>query len=178
MILWHIGLTTSIVWFVMRGNPRVDYRIVMVASMLPDLIDKPIGRVFFRERFESGRLFGHTLLLNVAFLCVLFFVRGRKKRTLTLIPVSSLLHLAEDGVVSQPRIFWWPFFGTRFPRDPVDGGFLSFLDPRHHPGVLWQEGLGLGLLVWLFAAHGMLNREGLRAFIRTGHLVPANAEAA
>src|SRR5688572_961296 len=36
MILWHIGLTTLIVWFVMRGNPRVDYRVVAVASLLPD----------------------------------------------------------------------------------------------------------------------------------------------
>ena len=37
-----------IVWFVMRGNTRVDYRIVAVASLLPDLIDKPIGRIIFK----------------------------------------------------------------------------------------------------------------------------------
>lgn len=178
MILWHVGLTTAIVWFVMRGNPRVDYRIVMVASMLPDLVDKPIGRILFRERFESGRIFGHTLLVNVALLFVLFFMRGRIKRTLTLIPISSLLHLAEDGVVSQPRIFWWPLFGARFPRDPVPGGFLSFLDPRNHPAVLWQEGAGLLLLMWIFASHGMLNGPGLRAFVRTGTLVPPAEQSA
>src|SRR5918996_1851568 len=103
-----------IVWFVMRGNTRVDYRVVAVASLLPDLIDKPIGRLIFRERFESGRIFAHTLLVNVLIFCILFFMRGRIKRQLVLIPISSLLHLAEDGIWSEPKILWWPLFGTQF----------------------------------------------------------------
>lgn len=170
MILWHVGPTMLIVWFVMRGNPRVDYRVVAFASLLPDLIDKPIGRLLFRERFDSGRLYAHTLLFHIALFCVLFFIRGRAKRTLVLIPVSSLLHLAEDGVWAQPKIFWWPFFGS-FPRDPVSGRFLGFLNPAQTPGVLWKEAVGLAVLVWLFASHGMLSRVGLQRFIRTGMLV-------
>lgn len=100
MILWHSGLTMLIVWFVMRGNPRVDYRIVAAAALLPDVVDKSIGRLLFRSTFESGRIFGHTLLLNLALFCVLFFMRGRAKRTFTLIPISSLLHLAGRDVVA------------------------------------------------------------------------------
>lgn len=170
MILWHVGLTMTIVWFVMRGNPRVDYRVVAVASLLPDLIDKPIGRIIFRERFESGRIFAHTLILNMLLFCVLFFMRGRSKRRFVLVPLSSLLHLAEDGVWSYPRIFWWPLFGTSFPRDPVPGGFLSFLDPANNPGAWWQESVGLALILWLLASHGLLSRAGVRSFIRTGML--------
>jgi hypothetical protein len=173
MILWHAGLTMLIVWFVMRGNPRVDYRIVAVASLLPDLIDKPIGRVFLKTRYDSGRLFGHTLLLNVALFCVLFFMRGRRKRQFVLIPISSLLHLAEDGMWSEPRIFWWPLFGSSFPRDPVSGGHLGFLIPS--VGLLVQEGIGIALIAWLLASHGLLNPAGIRSFLRTGHLEPAEA---
>jgi inner membrane protein len=170
MILWHAGLTMLIMWFVVRGNPRVDYRIVAVASLLPDLIDKPIGRLLLRDRYESGRIYAHTLLLNLALFCVLFFMRGRAKRTLVLIPISSLLHLAEDGVWSHPRVFWWPLFGTAFPRDPVSDGTLSFLNPLNNPGAIWQETVGLAVIVWLLASHGLLNREGIRSFIRTGRL--------
>jgi len=176
VILWHIGLTTLIVWFVMRGNPRVDYRVVAVASLLPDLIDKPIGRLLFRARYESGRLYAHTLLLNVALFCVLFFMRGRAKRQFVLIPLSSLLHLAEDGVWSQPKIFWWPLFGTAFPRDPVPGGPLAFLNPLSNSGAVVQEAVGLAVLVWLLASHGMLSRAGLRKFLKTGMLEPPTQE--
>ncbi len=166
MIFWHTGLTTVIVWFVMRGNPRVDYRVVAVASLLPDFIDKPVGRIFFKERFGSGRLYAHTLLLNVALFCVLFFMRGRAKRQFVLVPISSLLHLAEDGMWSKPRVFWWPFFGSKFPIDHSPWSWSSYF----RPGIIVQEVVGLLLLLWLFGSHGKLNREGLANFVKTGRL--------
>lgn len=159
-----------IVWFVMRGNPRVDYRIVAAASLLPDLIDKPIGLLIFRSRFSSGRVYAHTLLFNVALFCVLFFIRGRLKRQLVLVPISSLLHIAEDAVWSKPQLFWWPLFGTQFPRQRLMDGTLGFLNPANSPGALWQETVGLAVLIFMFASHGMLSRDGLRTFLRTGML--------
>ena len=170
MVFWHSGLTMLIVWFVMRGNTRIDYRVVAVASLIPDLIDKPLGRVLFRDEFQSGRLIGHTLLFNLAFFCLLFFMRGRAKRQFTLIPLASLLHLAEDGMWNEPKIFWWPLFGTTFPRFPGDGGFWSMFDPRLHPGAYVQEAVGLAVIAWLLASHGLLNRDGVRSFLRTGRL--------
>jgi inner membrane protein len=166
VILWHLGLTLLILWFVLRGNPRVDYRFAAFGALLPDLIDKPIGRILFRETFESGRLFGHTLLLNVAFLCVMFFLRGRLKRKLVLIPIGSLLHLAQDAMWAHPEILWWPLFGTEFPRSPHEG-LLGFIQVRD---AVWQEAVGLIVLAWLFAAHGMLSRKGIVRFLRTGRL--------
>jgi len=174
MIFWHSGISMLVIWFVMRGNRRVDYRIVAVASLLPDLVDKPIGRLLFKSRFDSGRIFGHTLILNVALLCVLFFMRGRRKRQFVLVPISSLLHLAEDGMWSNPKVFWWPFFGATFPKEPVAGGTFAFLVPN--AGILIQEGIGLAAILFLLSAHGLLNREGIRSFLRTGHL-ESEAEA-
>ena len=176
MILWHAGLTMLIVWFVMRGNPRVDYRVVAVASLLPDLIDKPIGRLILRTRYESGRIYAHTLLLNLALFCVLFFLRGRSKRQFVLVPISSLLHLAEDGVWSEPRLFWWPLFGTQFPRQPLVDGPFGFLNPANNPGAVWQEAVGVAVLLFLFMSHGMLSFAGLRSFLRTGMLEQSKGE--
>jgi hypothetical protein len=177
MILWHVGLSMLIVWFVMRGNPRVDYRVVAVASLLPDLVDKPIGRIFFRTRFDSGRIYAHTLAFTLVLFCALFFMRGQAKRRYVLVPLSSLLHLAEDGVWAKPAIFWWPLFGAEFPREPVPGGVFAFLTPAQNAGALWQEAVGLGVLLWLFASHGMLSRSGLRTFLKTGMLVPKGEDA-
>lgn len=166
MILWHVGLTLLILWFVMRGNTRVDYRFAVLGAILPDLIDKPLGRIIFREYFESGRIIGHSLLFNVTLLCVFFFMRGRMKRKLVLVPIGALLHLAQDGMWSNPEVFWWPLFGTEFPRSPYDG-LLAFI---RMPDTLWQEAVGVAALLWLFAAHGLLSREGLKQFLRTGRL--------
>ena len=171
MILWHIGLTWLIVWFVMRGNPRVDYRVIAVASLLPDLIDKPIGMVFFRDRYASGRIYAHTLVVNLALFCLLFFMRGRFKRQFVLVPLASLLHLAEDGVWSKAQLFWWPLFGAAFPRQR--GGLLSSFDTT----ALWQEAVGLAAILFLLSAHGMLSRDGLRTFLRTGMLEPPKGVA-
>ncbi len=173
MIFWHLGTTLAIVWFVMRGNTRVDYRLVALGALLPDLIDKPLGRILLRSQFESGRIFGHTLLLNVAVFSLLFFMRGRFKRKATLVPIGSLLHLAEDAMWATPVTFWWPLFGTTFPPDPTTDGALAWLNPLNSPAAMIQEPIGLGLLLWLLAAHGMLSRDGLRTFLRTGHLEPA-----
>lgn len=170
MILWHVGTTLVILWFVFRGNPRLDYRYAIAGSLLPDVLDKPVGRVFFRDQFDTGHLWGHTLLVNVVFFAVLFFLRGRRKRKLVLVPIASLLHLAEDGMWNQARVFWWPLFGTAFPREPIAGPWWEFLDPVRQPWTVAGEAVGAILLLWLFAAHGILNREGLLAFLRTGHL--------
>ena len=31
----------------------IDYRLVLIGSMLPDIIDKPIGQLFFRSFFSN-----------------------------------------------------------------------------------------------------------------------------
>ena len=68
MLFWHLGMTCAIVFFAL-GARRIDYRVVLLGAIISDVIDKPIGRIFFREEFESGRLFGHTLLVATAAFC-------------------------------------------------------------------------------------------------------------
>ena len=45
---------------------RVDIRFLLIGSLLPDIIDKPIGVYFFRETFSNGRIFSHTLLFLIS----------------------------------------------------------------------------------------------------------------
>ena len=41
---------------------RVDLRVLAVDSVLPDILDKPIGLMIFRDERGTGRIFCHTLL--------------------------------------------------------------------------------------------------------------------
>nr|WP_292468287.1 metal-dependent hydrolase [Methanolobus sp.] len=72
LLLAHIGITIGIffvIGFLMPAiKPHIKYRYVAFGSLLPDIIDKPIGRFLFADSIANGRIFAHTLVF-------LFFYR-------------------------------------------------------------------------------------------------------
>src|SRR5262245_5826796 len=48
--------------------PEVDYRLLALAAMGPDLIDKPLAALYFYRRYRSAVLFAHTLLVHLGVL--------------------------------------------------------------------------------------------------------------
>lgn len=169
MILWHLGVTTLAVRYVYR-DPAMDLRWVLAGSLLPDIVDKPIGSVLFNGFFEAHRLFAHTLgfpaLLLVAALAFTRRRSGLRKGLIGLV-IGMLLHLVLDGVWTDPEAFLWPSFGWSFPTaDP------SLLWPlvRHmlgDPRVWVGEAAGAAYLIGLWWTH--LRRPGAwRRFLRTG----------
>lgn len=51
-----------------------DLRFWALGSLLPDIIDKPVGRYILAGTFQyNGRIFSHTLLLVVLLLAAAFF---------------------------------------------------------------------------------------------------------
>ena len=70
----HLGITTVVIKTYekiaykdrdLRNKVPIDYRAVLVGSILPDIIDKPIGAYLFRSTFHNSRIFAHTLLFSV-----------------------------------------------------------------------------------------------------------------
>lgn len=172
MLFWHIGLTSAIVFFTL-GRRRIDYRVVLLGAVLPDLIDKPIGRIFFEDTFENSRLFGHTLLVWIALLLLIqLTLRGATARRWFILPIACLIHLVLDGMWNEPVTLFWPLFGTEFPKVPVGNYWLEvLLRPFEHPLVAAQELIGLFLALYLGVAYGLHRRAELRSFLRTGSLV-------
>src|SRR4026207_995702 len=70
MLLWFIGTAVVSVWYVFR-DPRLDYRLLAVGALLPDLIDLP-GR---QARWA------HSLVVSVATLVVVMVVTAGRKPT-------------------------------------------------------------------------------------------------
>jgi inner membrane protein len=171
MLFWHLGVTAAIV-FVALGWRRIDYRVVLLGAVLPDLIDKPLGRLLFDERFQSGHIFGHTLVFPLGLLLVIqLTLRGDRARRWYVLPIAVLLHLALDAMWTEPITLFWPAFGTQFPPAPVDQYWVDvLLRPFRVPLEGVKELIGLGLLVYLGYGFDLHRRQPLREFLRTGRL--------
>jgi inner membrane protein len=172
MFFWHLGLTSAIVYLTL-GRRGIDYRVVLLGAILPDLIDKPIGRIFFATQFQNSRIFAHTLLFCVVtLLFIQLFLRGETARRWFILPVACLIHLALDAMWSQPVTLFWPLFSTHFPKDPAHNYWLEVLfKPLRHPVEGVKELIGLAVLIYMGAAYRLQDPERRRNFLRSGRLV-------
>jgi hypothetical protein len=169
MLLWHLGVIAAIVYATL-GRRRIDYRVVLLGALLPDLIDVPVGRWLLRDRYGAQHLWGHTLLLVVVLsLVVMLFLRGDAARRWFVLPMAALIHLGLDAMWSHPVAFYWPLFG-QFPREAIGPWWHSLL----RPATVVKELVGLGLLAYLFVGHDLQDRSHRREFLRTGKLEGAN----
>ncbi len=113
LILGHTGITLGIFWFFEeKTGLKFDYRIVVMASLFPDIIDKPLGMVVLP--LNNGRIIGHTLL----FALILLFL-GTLQKTSTTLSVGSLFHMVEDEMWADPVTLFWPFLGN-FPEEEYE----------------------------------------------------------
>jgi hypothetical protein len=154
MFLWFVGTAIVAVWFVFR-DPRFDYRLLVVGSVLP-LLDALFG----------GARVMHTLVFSLALLVavMLLTVNRRRARRLWLgLAIGTLLHLVFDGAWTSTDVFWWPF-----------GGW-SFEDARLPEAARgwWNVPLelaGLAILVWVWRTARLADPARRRAVVRTGGL--------
>ncbi len=124
-LLGHLGVTLGaffILGYLIPGiRGRINYWYVAFGAVLPDIIDKLLGRVLFPNSIASGRLIAHTLLFSFSLaLAGLYIYRRRKDARILLVSGASFLHLLEDTMWTEPAIFLWPMLGWIFPRGTPD----------------------------------------------------------
>ncbi len=147
---------------------RVDLRVLLVGSLLPDIIDKPVGLLFFPDLFGTGRLFCHTLLF-----CLLLAVMGawryRLRRTggLLVLSYGSAMHLVLDGMWRSPETLFWPAMGLILRGETHDQWLRTiFLALFTRPEAYVPEIAGAMILVPLSLV--MVRRGSFSRFLRTG----------
>jgi hypothetical protein len=128
----HIGITLVLFWILgvgLRGvRAHVRYGYVVVGAMLPDIIDKPVGMIFFADTFGSGRIFGHTLLFVLLLAVAGYYLFSKKGDAGVLILAGgSLVHQLLDSMWNSPASFLWPLLGWEFERRASYGSFWQFL---------------------------------------------------
>jgi hypothetical protein len=164
LLFGHIGITLGIffglAFFFPRLRSLIDPKYLAIGSLIPDLVDKPIGRVIFASSLANGRIIGHTLLFCFLLLLVGLYLYDKKRGIRILALASgSFFHLFEDKMWAQPRTFFWPSLGLNFPKDHTDyTGFeylskmleLSFqhgLSQNHIPEII---GVGITVLMTFY----------------------------
>ncbi len=67
-IFGHIGITLGIFYLLntlfSKNSFLATVPYIVIGSLLPDIIDKPLGRIILAETIGSGRIFAHTLLFG------------------------------------------------------------------------------------------------------------------
>lgn len=159
LLFGHLGIALGLFLvggiFIPRLRLLIDPRYLAIGALLPDLIDKPLGRVIFASTLANGRIIGHTILFSLllTLIGVYLYKKNRDYRGIVLVS-GSFLHLLEDQMWAQPLTLFWPFFGLSFPRDFTDYTGLEYLlrmfgksfEPELSQTFI-AEVLGIGIVV-------------------------------
>jgi hypothetical protein len=154
MLLWFAGFGVLLVWAVFK-SPVVDYRMVVVGSVLP------VAEIAF-----GGPRLLHSLIGSVGLLAVVMAVTVRRRllrRQLLGLPIGMFMHLVLDGAWADTTAFWWPFAGTEWSDAELPevgrGGFGLVLE------------IAGAVALWWCWRRFHLDEPARRAhFVRTGHL--------
>ena len=102
-------MSSSAVW--------IDYRLILLGSMLPDIIDKPLGIWLL----DTGRSIGHTLVFGSVLVAAGFTLYAWRCSTGLLgLSFASVIHLVLDQMWLAPRTLLWPAYGWSFERGDVE----------------------------------------------------------
>jgi inner membrane protein len=153
-------------WFVSLGR-RIDLRVLLVGSLLPDIIDKPLGLFVFGTFW--CRLFCHSLLFLVVITCAgLYLYTSRHRNWLLVLGFGIFMHLVLDEMWLDTHTLLWPLQGFSFPTvyyPNSEQGVTGGLDVAK---LLASELVGLVVLGWIT---WLLVRSGkVYAFIRHGQV--------
>ena len=147
---------------------RMDYRLLLLGSLLPDIIDKPIGMIFFRDFFSNGRLFAHSLLFLIIMISIgLYLYKRWRKQWLLILSFGTAVHLLLDEMWNTPGTILWPFLGWGFEKKDLTNWFANMWHSfTASPYVIATEAIGAIIIIAFIVV--LVRRKRLYAFIRYG----------
>lgn len=150
---------------------HLDYRMLLLGSMLPDILDKPLGVWLMADVLSNGRIFGHTLLIALILFSVGIYLFSRSGRAgLFSLALGYVAHLFLDQMWLQPETLLWPLLGWSFPKGDVSHWVERIAELlMSKPGVYIPEIIGAICLV-IFLAYTIRKRK-IGHFLRTGRVI-------
>lgn len=174
----HVGITTAAVKtyekisgkIVRRDTSNIDYRVVILGAMLPDIIDKPIGAYFFRSTFHNSRIFSHSILFSILMMILGgCYLHKHKNNNIFILGVCSFIHQVLDSMWLYPGILYWPLYGWKFPTRPEGNWVESSLGKLlTDPYVYVPEVIGAVIAVYYIGK--MISKGSIRKFLKSGRL--------
>jgi membrane-bound metal-dependent hydrolase YbcI (DUF457 family) len=113
----------------------------LVAGILPDLVDKPLGHLLFASTLDNGRLVAHSLgFLLVLLVAGSVLLRGRRPVLALVLALGVLSHQLLDAMWRDPVAWFFPFLGPFVPGSYPDYFLWGFMAELGSPSE------------WLFGA--------------------------
>ncbi len=107
-----------------------------IGSVLPDLVDKVLGRIIFSSSLDNGRIFFHSIGIVLLFMIVGLVVwRYYHSFSFLVVGFGVLLHQLVDMMWRSPVSWYYPLLGP-FPVDATPDYFLRAVlaeDSRRSP---------------------------------------------
>jgi inner membrane protein len=152
------------------NHKHIDYRLVMDGSMLPDIIDKPVGTYFLNGVFSNGRIFSHGILFFVVLAVPAAIMYWKRKSIwLAILAFGSLMHIVLDEMWRTPSTLFWPLLGP-FEKVPTAHWVMNIVDSIPTTPSYWvPELFGIIILTVLFMR--LLRARKFTEFLKTGTLV-------
>ncbi|MDD2472246.1 MAG: metal-dependent hydrolase [Dehalococcoidales bacterium] len=148
----------------------IDYRMLLIGSMLPDIIDKPLGIYLLADEIGNGRIFAHTLLFLLILIAAgLLLYYYRRNTAVLLLGAGTFAHLALDQMWQNPQTLFWPLFGVVFEQHDTGEWLPGILETlTSNPATYIPEIIG-ALIVAVFGWH-IIRHGNLATFFRTGRI--------
>lgn len=168
----YTWLALSLAQEKLNVSPEADYRLVALAAMSSDLVDKPLAWAHFYRRYRSAVLFAHTLIVYVTVLAVtLVRFPGR-----LVYAVAFAGHALLDRLWFYRDTFYWPFRGWRFhvwrkggsEQERISRAYWFAFTRR--PELWGWEAGGLLALAWFVYRHRLYRRPQLGRFLLSGQV--------
>jgi hypothetical protein len=153
-----------------RKVMSLDYRLVLLGSMLPDLIDKPLGIYLFGDVFGSGRIFAHTALFSLALIVAgVLLYRRRGGLALLTLGYGTFIHLLLDSMWGAPSTLFWPLHGWAFTQYDNSHWLSRMLFvSTHHVPTYAAEAVGAAIIVAFLIS--TIGGKRIRQWVKTGTL--------
>ena len=169
----HVAYTAAVVEALKDRVPilkGVDHRLLALAAMGPDLIDKPFAAAYFYRKQGSAVLFAHTLLLH---LVVLGYTLSKKPKGWPYL-VAFNGHAILDRLWFFRDTWYWPFRGWRFHvwkkagSEQADIKLAYWYAFTRRPELWGWELGGLMAGLWFVWRNRLYRLQRLKHFLLTG----------
>jgi len=141
---------------------RADLRFVIFFTLVADIVDKPLGLWVFKETINNGRVWFHSLAVNLLVSLVLVVLRKPGVYVLAL-----WLHQLCDRMWMRPWVALWPLTG-RFGYRDLD--FEDWVYGIFSPYNVGSDVVGLLVLAAFVWRYQLFRASRLRDWARTGTL--------
>jgi membrane-bound metal-dependent hydrolase YbcI (DUF457 family) len=146
---------------------QLDFRLIILIALIPDIIDKIIGNVILKESLNNGRLFSHTFAFLIIFSIIFYFL---VKSKWWIYSIALIMHQLLDLMFIEYETWFWPIFGWEFKIKYLNVWEKWLEALISDPYVIIGEISGLIIILIIVVQFKLFNKNNIIKFLKTGIL--------